>query len=128
MTLEPSATTDPPPAGETVDKVRNGFVEPGFHAVADGFDRLVAQGPGGGALVVRLRGRTVVNLAGGAADRHGDRGWRPDTLAISFSTTKGVASTVVHRLIDRGLLAADDRVADALAGVRRRRQGGRDGA
>ena len=92
--------------------VANGHVSPGFEPVAEAFDRLVAAGPGGGALVVRQRGQTLVNLAGGAADAHGARGWTPDTLAISFSTTKGVASTVVHRLIDRGLLSPDDRVAE----------------
>lgn len=32
-------------------------------------------------------------------------------MAISFSTTKGVASTVVHRLVERGLLEYDERVA-----------------
>ena len=67
--------------------------------------------PGGGALVVRLNGETVVDLAGGHADRHRTRPWTHDTLAISFSTTKGVASTVLHRLAERGLLAYDDPVA-----------------
>ncbi len=80
--------------------------------MADAFERLVAPGPGGGALVVRVHGRTVVDLAGGFADGGGTRRWTPDTLAISFSTSKGVASTVVHRLIDRGLLSVDDRVAE----------------
>jgi CubicO group peptidase (beta-lactamase class C family) len=92
--------------------VRNGHVAPAFGRVADMFDKLVAREPGGGALVVRLGGQTVVSLAGGAADREGTRGWTPDTLAISFSTTKGVASTVVHRLVDRGVLSIDDRVAE----------------
>ncbi|HSO98362.1 MAG TPA: serine hydrolase domain-containing protein [Solirubrobacteraceae bacterium] len=103
-----AAATDLAP----LEPVTNGHVSPSFHPVADAFDRLVAQGAGGGALVVRRRGQTVVNLAGGSADPRGTRGWTPDTLAISFSTTKGVASTVVHRLIDRGLLTPDDRVAD----------------
>ena len=56
-------------------------------------------------------GETVVDLARGHADRHRTRPWTPDTLAISFSTTKGVASTVLHRLAERGLLAYDDPVA-----------------
>jgi CubicO group peptidase (beta-lactamase class C family) len=82
-----------------------------FHPVAAAFSRLVGRGAGGGALVVRLRGQTVVNLCTGSADVRGARPWTPDTLAISFSTTKGAASTVVHRLADRGELSYDGPVA-----------------
>ena len=83
-----------------------------FAPVTAAFERLIGgDGPGGGALVVRLRGETVVNLSTGAADRARTRPWTPDTLALSFSTTKGAASTVVHRLAERGLLAYDDPVA-----------------
>jgi CubicO group peptidase (beta-lactamase class C family) len=86
-------------------------VAPGFGPVAAAFRRLMRPGGGGGALAVRLRGETVVELCAGARDRRGERPWTHDTLAISFSTTKGVASTVVHRLADRGLLGYDDPVA-----------------
>jgi CubicO group peptidase (beta-lactamase class C family) len=72
---------------------------------------LVARGPGGGALAVRLRGDTVVDLWAGSADARGARPWTPDTVAISFSTTKGVASTIVHRLADRGEVGYDEPVA-----------------
>ncbi len=82
-----------------------------FGPVATAFSRLVGRGHGGGALVVRMRGQTVVDLCTGTSDRHGRRPWTPDTLAISFSTTKGIASTLVHRLVDRGVLAYDDPVA-----------------
>ena len=61
--------------------------------------------------MVRVRGETMVDLCTGAADRRGMRPWTPDTLAISFSTTKGVASTVIHRLVDRGELSYDEPVA-----------------
>ena len=82
-----------------------------FAPVTTAFQRLLGDGPGGGALVVRLRGETVVNLCTGSADRAGTRPWTPATLAISFSTTKGAASTVIHRLVERGLLGYDDPVA-----------------
>ena len=88
-----------------------GEVAPGFEPVREAFARIVGRGPGGGALAVRLRGRRVVDLWMGVADRAGERPWTPDTLAISFSTTKGVASTVVHRLADRGELDYDEPVA-----------------
>ena len=38
--------------------------------------------------------------------------WQRDTMSPSFSTTKGVASTVVHVMVDRGLLDYDAPVAD----------------
>ena len=88
-----------------------GTTIPEFAPVAETFGRLIGRGAGGGALVVRMRGETVVDLCAGHADRDGWRPWSPDTLAISFSTTKGVASTVLHRLADRGLWHEDDRVA-----------------
>jgi CubicO group peptidase (beta-lactamase class C family) len=91
----------------------SGFVDPQFLDVAVCFGRLFgAPTGGGGALQVRWRGRTVVDLWKGFADPHGARPWTRDTAAISFSTTKGVASTVIHRLADRGLLAYDKPVAE----------------
>jgi CubicO group peptidase (beta-lactamase class C family) len=88
------------------------YVAEGYQPVADTFDKLMGTGKGGGALVVRRRGETVVSLCHGYADRAGTRPWTADTLSISFSTTKGVASTLVHLMVDRGLLRVEDRVAD----------------
>jgi CubicO group peptidase (beta-lactamase class C family) len=82
-----------------------------FAPVIPAFYKLIGRGAGGGALVVRLRGETVVNLCSGTVDRAGTRRWTPETLGISFSTTKGIASTLVHRFVDRGLLGYDDAVA-----------------
>ena len=88
-----------------------GEVAPGFERAADAFSKLVTRGRGGGALVLRLRGETVLDLCTGWADRAHTRPFAPDTLALSFSTTKGVASTVVHRLTERGLIDYDEPVA-----------------
>src|SRR5215216_6341197 len=82
-----------------------------FEPVVRTFARLVGRREGGGALTVRLRGETVVDVWTGYADRGRTRPWTPDTLAISFSTTKGVASTIIHRLADRGQLRYDEPVA-----------------
>jgi CubicO group peptidase (beta-lactamase class C family) len=82
-----------------------------FAPVRQVFDRWVARTPGGGSLVVRVKGETVVDLWGGTMDRHGERPWGRETLGLSFSTTKGIASTVIHRLADRGLLDYDEPVA-----------------
>jgi CubicO group peptidase (beta-lactamase class C family) len=66
---------------------------------------------GGGAVAVYLHGEKVVDVWTGFADAHGERSWDRDTAAMSFSTTKGVVSTVVHRLVDRGLLDHDEPLA-----------------
>ena len=88
-----------------------GHAEHGFGRVARLFSKLVTRGGGGGALVVRVRGATVLELCTGWADRAQTRPWKPETLALSFSTTKGIASTVIHRLEERGELAYDEPVA-----------------
>src|SRR5262249_50472133 len=88
-----------------------GHIAPGFEPVASAFTRLVGRQPGGGALVAQVGDTRVVDLWTGYADRARKRPWTPDTLAISFSTTKGVASTVIHRLADRGGLGYDEPVA-----------------
>ena len=62
---------------------------------------------GGGALAVYLDGRPVVDVWTGWADRRGQRHWQADTAPMVFSATKGVASTVIHRLADRGLIDYD---------------------
>jgi CubicO group peptidase (beta-lactamase class C family) len=66
---------------------------------------------GGGALVVYIDGRPVVDVWTGWSDRSGERAWTADTGAMVFSATKGVAAMVIHRLADRGLLSYDDPVA-----------------
>lgn len=67
---------------------------------------------GGGALSVYLDGVPVVDVWTGWADRAGRRPWTADTGAMVFSATKGMASTVIHRLVDRGLIDYDAPVAE----------------
>jgi CubicO group peptidase (beta-lactamase class C family) len=52
------------------------------------------------------RGELVVDAWIGPRDRAGTD-WTRETVAMSFSTTKGVLATVVHRLRDRGLVEYD---------------------
>jgi CubicO group peptidase (beta-lactamase class C family) len=90
----------------------DGYVHPAFADVAERFRRMFRKpGGGGGALAVRLRDETMVDVWAGFADRHDITPWTADTMAMSFSTTKGVAATVMHRLADRGELDYDQRVA-----------------
>ncbi len=88
----------------------DGTLHPNFVAVASAFERQLRSYPGGAAVAVYHHGECVVDLWGGAKDRNGTP-WERDTLAPSFSTTKGVASTLLHMMADRGLLKYDDPVA-----------------
>ncbi len=66
---------------------------------------------GGGALAVYLDGQPVVDVWTGWADRAGRVPWSADTAPMVFSATKGMASTVIHRLADRGLIDYEAPVA-----------------
>jgi CubicO group peptidase (beta-lactamase class C family) len=72
--------------------------------------RMIANYAGGAAICVYHHGECVVDLWGGVQDEAG-RPWQRDTLAPSFSTTKGVASTLLHLYADRGLVDYDAPVA-----------------
>ncbi|MDJ0107534.1 serine hydrolase domain-containing protein [Rhodococcus erythropolis] len=86
------------------------YVDRRFLPLADRFFAMYRQPQqGGGALVVYLGGEKVLDIWAGNADR--DRRWDHDTVSLSFSTGKGVASTVVHRLAERGLIDYDSPVA-----------------
>ena len=67
---------------------------------------------GGGSLVVYIDGKPVVDVWTGWSDRAGKVPWTANTAAMVFSATKGVAATVVHRLVDGGLLDYDTPVAE----------------
>ncbi|MFV0494469.1 serine hydrolase domain-containing protein [Mycobacterium sp.] len=67
---------------------------------------------GGGALSVFIDGRQVVDVWTGYSDRNGEIPWTADTGAMVFSATKGLAATIIHILVDRGLLSYDAPVAD----------------
>jgi CubicO group peptidase (beta-lactamase class C family) len=88
-----------------------GMVEAGFEPLAEEFRRLMARGPRGGALVLRTGDRVLADLRIGWEDRAHTRPWHPETQALGFSATKGLAAMVIHRLADRGLIDYDAPVA-----------------
>ncbi len=89
-----------------------GTVAPGFEAVRDCFADRFAQGEEiGAALHVTCDGRTVVDLWGGSRDAAGARDWTADTPVNVWSCTKGALALLIHRLIERGLIALDAPVA-----------------
>ena len=90
-----------------------GAADPNFTCAVRAFSKLFP-GPrfGGGALSVYLDGRPVIDVWTGWSDRRGEVPWTADTGAMVFSATKGLASTVIHRLVDRGLLDYDVPMAE----------------
>ncbi len=88
----------------------DGYLHPDFSLIGETLRRQLARNTGGAALCVYHRGQKVVDLWGGERDEWGTP-WTGDTMAPSFSTSKGVASTTLHVLADRGLLDYDDPVA-----------------
>jgi CubicO group peptidase (beta-lactamase class C family) len=90
--------------------VLDGFTHPDFHPVARTLETQLAKSGGGAAVCAYYAGRCVVDLWGGVRDADGNP-WERDTLCVSYSTTKGVVSTALHMLVDRGLIDYDDPVA-----------------
>ncbi len=81
----------------------DGMVHPGFHRVEETLRRQLQKYPGGAAVCVYHRGECVADLWGGYRDGEGTP-WARDTMSPSFSTTKGVTSTLLHIYADRGLI------------------------
>ena len=65
--------------------------------------------PAGGAVAVYQAGHCIAQASTGMA--RPDMPWQPDTLAINFSTGKGVLATLVHVLVSQQLLEYDKPIA-----------------
>jgi CubicO group peptidase (beta-lactamase class C family) len=90
----------------------HGAADPQFACAARSFASMFpGRRFGGGALAVYLDGEPVVDVWTGWSDRRGRVPWTADTATMVFSATKGMASTVIHRLVDRGLIDYDAPVA-----------------
>ena len=84
----------------------------GFETVRDAFEKNFTHNDEvGAAVAIWVDGDLVVNLWGGYADARRRRRWRENTLASVFSGTKGLTSTCVHMLADRGEIDLDAPVA-----------------
>jgi CubicO group peptidase (beta-lactamase class C family) len=81
--------------------------------VQDAIDELVESGAERGLQVaVYDGGEPVVDAVAGVADPETGRAMAPDTPVHAQSTGKGVASTIVHLLVDRGAFGYDTRIAE----------------
>ena len=89
----------------------DGDIHPDYADVASS---LIRQIPGdqyaGSAVCVYHNGRPVVDIWGGIKDSAGNP-WQAETTAPSFSTSKGVLSTLAHILVDQGRARYDDTIA-----------------
>jgi CubicO group peptidase (beta-lactamase class C family) len=89
-----------------------GSVAAGFEPVRAAFEaNFTRRGEVGAAVHVRLDGKPVVDLWGGATQAAGTHPWTPDTLVNVWSTTKGWLALAMHVLADRGLLDFEAPVA-----------------
>jgi CubicO group peptidase (beta-lactamase class C family) len=98
--------------GEQAEELQiGGHVRSGFEPVREAFgENFTGRGELGGACCVYQHGEKVVDLWGGVRDRTTNLPWRPDTMAIVHSTTKGLAAMVLAVLHSRGLIDYDERV------------------
>lgn len=89
----------------------NGTIHPDYADVASSLIRQIPKDKhAGSAVCVYHQGICVVDVWGGVKDSAGNA-WQSDTTAASFSTTKGVLSTLLHILVDQGKADYDDPVA-----------------
>lgn len=88
-----------------------GFVQPGFGAVAEAFERNFSDhGELGAGFALYVDGEQVVDIWGGTADKASGKPWDDTTLQLVFSTTKGAAAICVAMLVDAAKLSYDDLV------------------
>ena len=90
----------------------HGSTTPQFEAVRAAFADNFAQGREVGASFAAYhRGEKVVDLWGGIADAETGRAWDEHTMAVVFSTTKGVTAMCANRLAQEGELDVEAPVA-----------------
>lgn len=91
----------------------HGACAPEFTAVRDAFAANFKDGKEVGAsFALAQEGEVVVDLWAGHADAARKRPWASDTLINTYSTTKGMAATVVGVLADEGLIDYSAKVAE----------------
>ncbi len=89
-----------------------GFARPGFEAVRDAFiENFERRGELGAACCAYHRGEKVVDLWGGVRNRATGEPWEEDTMALVYSTTKGMAGLAMALAHSRGLYEYDERVS-----------------
>lgn len=89
----------------------HGFVKPGYERVRDAFvENFAKRGEIGAACCVYHKGVKVVDLWGGVRNKNTGEPWEEDTLALVYSTTKGLAAMTLAVAHSRGWLDYDELV------------------
>jgi CubicO group peptidase (beta-lactamase class C family) len=89
-----------------------GNCEPRFRRVREAFaENFEERREVGASVAVTHRGRPVVDLWGGFADKRRARAWTRDTIVNVYSTTKGLTAICAHRLVEQGKLDLEAPVA-----------------
>jgi len=90
----------------------SGSAAPGFEKVQQTFvENFEQRGELGAACAVYHRGKKVVDLWGGVRDAATGEPWQEDTMAIVYSTTKGMAGVAMALAESRGLFDYEERVS-----------------
>lgn len=97
-----------PPASKSVRV--EGTVAKGYEAVREAFAAAQADDPGGAQLCVYRHGKAVVDLWCGQ-DMVNKRPFASETVTVIFSAAKGMVTTCLHMLAERGLVDLDAPVA-----------------
>lgn len=91
----------------------NGYCAPGYESVKEAFrENINNRNEIGAAVSVIRNGETVVDLWGGYKDEARSTQWEKDTLCCVMSCSKSIASLAVLSLVDKGLIALDNPVAN----------------
>lgn len=89
----------------------HGSVDERFIDLASQFSRLqdARSQQGGAALVVYFQGQKVVDIFTGKKSQQED--WQSNTLAMCYSTGKGILATLAHILVSEGVLDYEQSIA-----------------
>ena len=89
-----------------------GRVAPGYEAVRDAFESVLARpGEAGAAFAAVVDGVPVVDLWAGVRHRDPAMPWQEDTVQLLFSGTKGMVAACLLLLLDRGRISLDHPVS-----------------
>ncbi|KAI0098669.1 beta-lactamase [Nemania sp. FL0031] len=83
-----------------------------FQEVRSLFEAAVASGSETGAsIAVNIDGEDVIDLWGGFVDTERTKPWNEDTIVNVWSSSKCLASLVVLKLVDQGIVDVDEKVS-----------------
>ena len=94
---------EPTPNSVPID----GHCDPRFARVREVFEKKVAANEVGASIAFTLNGESVVDLWGGYADKDKNEPWGRNTIANTYSTTKGMTALIAHRLVEQGKIDLD---------------------